>query len=153
MTIDNASQPFWQRKTLKEMTLQEWERLCDRCGRCCLHKLEDEEDGEVYYTAVGCRLLDTQTGHCLNYKKRKQLVPGCTVLTLQRVDEFHWLPQTCAYRLLSENKPLYDWHPLLSGTFSSVHEAGISIHGWVHSEKEVPEDEWEDHIIPHEMIS
>ena len=147
-----TAKPFWETKTLAEMTAGEWESLCDRCGRCCLHKLEDEDTDAVYYTSVACKLLDTTSCQCQDYPNRKDIVPECTVLTLKDVELFHWLPETCAYRLVSERKPLFDWHPLVSGSGASVHQAGISVQGWVHSENDIAEDDLEDYIIPHCMI-
>lgn len=151
-TSSNTAPRFWESKTLAQMSANEWEQLCDRCGRCCLHKLEDEDDGEVYYTAVGCKLLNVESCNCTHYAERKQHVPDCTVLTLAMVDEFHWLPVTCAYRLLHEGKPLNDWHPLISGNDQSVLEAAISVRGWVYSEQDVNLNELEDYLIPHTMV-
>ncbi len=139
---------FWERKPLQKMTPREWEALCDGCGKCCLNKLEDEDSGEVALTRVACRLLDDETCRCTQYDIRHQFVPECIVLRPQNIDEHaYWLPQTCAYRLLWEGKPLYDWHPLLSGSPDSVHAAGVSVQGLTVSEFETPEDEWEDYII------
>ena len=147
-----TAKPFWETKALSEMTTAEWESLCDRCGRCCLHKLEDEDTDDVYYTSVACKLLDTSSCKCKDYPNRKDIVPECTVLTLKDVELFHWLPETCAYRLISERKPLFSWHPLVSGSDESVHQASISVKGWVHSENDIAEDDFEDYIIPHTMI-
>jgi len=139
---------YWERVPLKKMNAREWEALCDGCGRCCLNKLEDEETGEVALTRVACRLLDSETCRCGNYPIRKQLVPECVVLDLETLPRIaYWLPATCAYKLLHEGRPLYDWHPLISGTAESVHAAGISVQGWTVPEFEVTEEEWEDHII------
>jgi hypothetical protein len=142
---------FWERLPLNEMTPAEWEALCDGCGRCCAIKLEDAETGEVHYTDVACRLFDPETCRCGNYAHRAHLVPGCVVLTPGRLPRVAgWLPRTCAYRLLHEGKPLYDWHPLVSGDPESVHRAGISLRGRVVAEYEVFEDELENHIIDEE---
>jgi uncharacterized cysteine cluster protein YcgN (CxxCxxCC family) len=127
---------FWETTRLIDMDAAQWESLCDGCGKCCLHKLEDEDTGEVYVCNVACRLLDVETCQCRDYANRKQRVPDCTVLTLRRIEEFHWLPETCAYRLLAEGKPLFDWHPLISGDPSTVHSAGISVCGHVLSEED-----------------
>lgn len=119
------------------MTKAEWESLCDGCGKCCLHKLEDEDSGRVYVCNVACRLLDVETCRCRDYQHRKQQVPDCTVVSMENIGRFHWLPQTCAYRLLAEGRDLYDWHYLVSGNRNTVHEVGISISGRVLAEEEV----------------
>ncbi len=138
---------FWERKTLKEMNAEEWESLCDGCGQCCLHKLEDEDTGDVYYTCVACRYLDTQKGGCKAYDDRLELVPECLNLTPEDVDEVHWLPKTCAYRLVAEGKPLYDWHPLISTKKDSVVKAGVSVTGRVYEEQKIPLGDLEDYIV------
>ncbi|AWF80052.1 YcgN family cysteine cluster protein [Microbulbifer sp. A4B17] len=142
-----AQEPFWRRKTLEQMNRSEWEQLCDGCGRCCLHSLEDEDTGEVYLTNVACRLLDTHSCQCSKYSQRKAHVPGCIQLRIEDIAEFDWLPLTCAYRSLAEGRPLADWHPLVSGDPESVHRAGISVHGRVVSEESVHPDDMEDHIV------
>lgn len=139
---------FWERIPLAKMTKEEWEALCDGCGRCCLNKLEDPDTHEIAYTRVACRLLDDTTCRCGNYEIRKTLVPECVVLTPDTIgDAAYWMPRTCAYRLLHEGKPLYPWHPLISGTPHSVHDVGVSVQGWTVPEYEVPEEDWEDYII------
>ena len=138
--------PFWQQKTLAEMTTAEWESLCDGCAKCCLHKLEDEDSGEVFYTEVACRYMDDSC-RCREYPQRDRLVPDCISLRPEDVAEFHWLPATCAYRLVAEGKPLADWHPLVSGNADSVHRAGISIRGRALSEEFVRPESYEEHII------
>jgi uncharacterized cysteine cluster protein YcgN (CxxCxxCC family) len=138
---------FWERKTLQELSQQEWESLCDGCGKCCLHKLEDEDTDEVYYTCVACRYLDTENGGCRQYKQRLELVPECINLKPEDVENFHWLPSTCAYRLVAEGQPLPDWHPLISGRADSVHRAGISVKGRVYREQDVDVEDLEDYIV------
>jgi len=118
---------FWEDKTLAEMSRAEWESLCDACGKCCLHKLEDEDSGEVYYCNVVCKLFDMENTCCTDYPNRAVRVPDCVVLTVENIPQFGWMPKTCAYRLLSEGKPLPKWHPLLSGDRDSVYRAGHSV--------------------------
>lgn len=132
----SKARPFWEIKSLSDMTVDEWEALCDGCGKCCLHKLEDLNTHKVHYTHVACRLLDTKTIHCTNYVRRKHLVPDCLQLSPDNITLYKWLPKTCAYRLLAEGKPLYNWHPLISGRSETVHEAGISVKGKCISERE-----------------
>ena len=119
--------PFWLTKTLEQMTVTEWESLCDGCGKCCLHKLEDEDTGEVYGTCVACRLLDLETVRCKNYPERVRFVPDCIVLDAKQTDVFRWLPESCGYRRAHEGKDLPDWHPLKTGRADSVHDAGRSV--------------------------
>ncbi|WP_146588380.1 YcgN family cysteine cluster protein [Puniceibacterium confluentis] len=139
---------FWEKKKLTQMSAEEWEALCDGCGKCCLNKLEDEDTGQVELTRVACRLFDDTTCRCAQYPIRHQFVPECIVLKPGNIDTHaYWMPQTCAYRLLWEGKPLFDWHPLISGTPESVHAAGVSMQHRTVAEFEVNEDDWEDHII------
>lgn len=138
--------PFWETKTLEEMSFEEWESLCDGCARCCLQKLEDEDTGDIYYTQIVCKLMDQETCRCTEYERRSELVPTCITLTPEKTRELNWMPDTCAYRLLAEGKPLYDWHPLISGTTETVIFEGISVKDQVISEDEVPEEDWEAYI-------
>lgn len=143
---------FWERIKLRSLSPQEWEALCDGCGKCCLNKLEDADTGEVVFTRVACRLLDDETCRCAHYDNRKVIVPECVVLSPSNIAEIaYWMPATCAYRLLWEGKPLYDWHPLVSGDPDSVHRAGISVKGWTVPEFDVPVEDWEDHVIEEEL--
>ncbi len=139
---------FWETVPLRKMTQAEWEALCDGCGKCCLNKLEYDDTGEVAFTRVACRLLDCDTCRCSQYATRRDFVPECVQLTPARLDKVaYWLPRTCAYKLLHEGKPLYPWHPLISGDPATVHAAGVSVRGWAISELTVDEDDWDDHVI------
>jgi len=136
--------PFWKTKTLDEMTREEWESLCDGCGRCCLHKLRDDDTGVIAWTNVACRLLDTQTCQCSDYKHRRRRVPDCVRLTPEALAEIDWLPPSCAYRRLGEGRDLAWWHPLVSGDPETVHSAGISVRGRAIDERTA--GALEDHI-------
>ncbi len=139
--------PFWQRKSLGEMTAGEWESLCDGCARCCLVKLQDVAADTTEYTDVACRLLDSATCRCTNYANRKAVVPDCVVLTADSIADLEWMPSTCAYRLIAEGRDLQWWHPLISGDPETVHQAGVSVRHRVLSETEVDEDALEDRIV------
>lgn len=136
---------FWRDKSLKEMTPAEWESLCDGCGRCCLHKLQFEDTGEISYTNVACRLLDLKSCRCKKYEQRQRFVPDCVALTPEAVESLTWLPSTCAYRLVAEGKDLYWWHPLMTGDPNSVHDAGISVRRRAIAERGA--GDLEDHIV------
>ena len=145
---DGLSPEFWKHKPLKSLTSEEWESLCDGCGKCCLNKLEDEDTGEVALTRIACRLLDDQSCKCGQYPIRHQFIPDCIVLKPSNIDEnAYWMPKTCAYRLLWSGQPLFDWHPLISGNPETVHIANISVRGMTLSEFDINEEDWEDHII------
>ena len=145
--------PFYERKTLSEMTLEEWESLCDGCGQCCVVLLADDEDEDtVWRTDLGCKLLDLKTVRCSDYANRHRKVPGCVKLRPDNIQALGWMPETCAYRLIHEGKPLFDWHPLKSGEAQSVQRAGVSVKGALVSETAVHEDDFEDHIIAMQCI-
>ena len=142
-----SEQPFWQQKTLDDMSDAEWESLCDGCGQCCLHKLMDEDTDEIYFTNVACRQLNIKTCQCRNYARRFEYEPDCIKLTRENLPTFEWLPPTCAYRLVSEGKDLPLWHHLVCGDPDAVHHERISQSGRMLSEGSVPEDDWEDYLI------
>ena len=138
---------FWKSGSLEKMSHEEWEALCDGCGRCCLHKLEDVDTGLLFYTNVACRLLDERECRCSDYAARRTLVKDCLLLSPNDTAAFDWLPQTCAYRRLSNGMDLEWWHPLVSGDPDTVHQAGISVRGRTVNETDVPVDRLEEHII------
>lgn len=143
-----APKPFWERKTLAQMTAHEWESLCDGCGRCCVIKYQDEDTGEIHPTAVACRLLDSNTCRCRRYQERHQLVPECLRLDPDLVRRYDFLPTSCAYRRVAEGRPLAWWHPLVSGNAQSVVDAGVSVRGTVVSEQAVhPDEPLQSHIV------
>ncbi len=123
--------PFWQTKTLAEMTRAEWESLCDGCGRCCLHKIRwadaNGAEGALDHTNVACKLLDTHSCRCTDYANRHATVPDCTRLTAENVPKLDWLPVSCAYRRLAAGKDLQWWHHLVSGDRDLVHRIGASV--------------------------
>ncbi len=140
----NRQTPFWE-KPLRALDSGEWEALCDGCGRCCTHKLEDEETGELYATNVACRLLDRRNGRCLDYGNRKKLVADCVKLDRNNLGGLDWLPESCAYRLRAAGEPLREWHYLISGDRETVHLAGQSTRGWTISEDDAGELEY--HVV------
>ncbi|WP_440995483.1 YcgN family cysteine cluster protein [Arhodomonas sp. SL1] len=144
------ARPFWERKRLEELSTEEWEALCDGCGKCCVHKLEDP-DGEYAFTRAACRLLDTDTGLCRDYPHRHREVPDCITLTPPRVRSFGWLPRSCAYRRLDEGRGLAWWHPLVSGDPESVHWAGMSIRGRVVNERYLAHDVALEELIAEDL--
>lgn len=139
---------FWRNTDLSDMSKPEWEALCDGCGKCCLLKLEDEDTEAIAYTNIACRLFDDKTCSCGNYALRKQMVAGCVVLTPENIDRnAHWMPSTCAYRLLHEGKRLPKWHPLITGDPASTGHSGNSVAGKTIPEYDVEEEDYEDHIV------
>jgi uncharacterized cysteine cluster protein YcgN (CxxCxxCC family) len=137
----NANRAFWE-KPLESLDRGEWEALCDGCGRCCLHKLEDDETGELHATNVACKLLDRHKGRCTSYATRKKHVADCVTLDRTKLDTLEWLPSSCAYRLRAAGEPLPEWHYLVSGDRESVHRAGQSTRGWTVSEVDAGELEY-----------
>lgn len=137
---------FWEDKTLAEMSTEEWEALCDGCGRCCLMKLEDEDTGDIYVSDVRCQLLDGETCKCTDYPNRQARVPDCIKLTLDNVTKIDWIPVTCAYRRIAEGKGLAWWHPLVSGDPETVAQVGVSVRGRTVNELDVKPGEWEEHV-------
>lgn len=144
--LTKAQQPFWKTKTLEEMSKQEWESLCDGCGRCCLVKLEDEDE-EIHLTRLSCRLLNVKSCRCTKYPQRFEHMSDCVDLTLDKIGKIKWLPQSCAYRRLQEGRDLAWWHPLVSGDPQTVHEAGISVRSFAMSEARVKEENYLRYII------
>jgi uncharacterized cysteine cluster protein YcgN (CxxCxxCC family) len=140
---------FWEEKSLRAMTRDEWESLCDGCGKCCLNKLEDEVTGEIFPTNVACKLLNRREGTCRDYKNRRTYVPDCVRLTPAKLEQLEWLPSTCAYRLLAHGEPLPEWHYLIRGSRETVHQAGISVRGWTVSEEDA--GDLEHHIVDREL--
>ncbi|MDC9729509.1 MAG: YcgN family cysteine cluster protein [Methyloprofundus sp.] len=136
---------FWESKKLSEMSTKEWESLCDGCAKCCLNKLEDEDTEEIFFTRVVCDLIDLESCQCTKYQERTTLVPECINLTQHDFSEYTWLPDTCAYKLLSDGKTLPSWHPLITGSRESVFNVGASIRSFAIKESQV--DDLEDHII------
>jgi uncharacterized cysteine cluster protein YcgN (CxxCxxCC family) len=140
---------FWDDLPLDQLDRAQWEALCDGCGKCCVHKLEDDETGELHPTNVACKLLDRRSGQCSDYRHRHAFVPECVRLTPRLVREIEWLPATCAYRLRGDGKPLPDWHYLVSGDRDAVHRAGESVRGWTVSETDVVD--FEHHLIERDL--
>lgn len=147
MALSEKLNRFWEEKKLAELTAEEWESLCDGCAKCCLHKIEDIDSGEVYYTNVACRLLDLNTCRCSDYANRSRLVPDCLRLSADQVGQLSWLPESCAYRRVAEGRPLAWWHPLVSGDSATVRQVGVAVCGKVVAEEEVDLDDLEDMVV------
>ncbi|GIU14410.1 UPF0260 protein [Shewanella sp. MBTL60-007] len=139
------SMAFWNEKTLAQMSTQEWESLCDGCGKCCLNKLIDDETEELYYTNAACQLLDNKAGHCKSYEQRFKFVPSCTKVTVDNIESLTWLPDSCAYRRLFMGRELPSWHPLRTGSKEAMILAGMSVAGKVTCETKIRDIE--DHIV------
>lgn len=147
MEGNRMSEPFWKRKSFEQMSQDEWESLCDGCARCCLNKLEDWDTGEIYWTEIACSLLNIHSCRCSDYDNRASLMPDCIQLTPEKIKTLTWLPPTCGYRLVLEGKDLPHWHPLISGTQKSVHDAGISVRARAIPEKNHTPQDFENHIV------
>jgi uncharacterized cysteine cluster protein YcgN (CxxCxxCC family) len=139
--------PFWKTKNMAEMSHDEWESLCDGCGKCCCIRLEDEDTGQVYITDVACKLFNPATCQCGDYANRSAKVPDCVTLTPVNVDQLHWMPQTCAYRLIAQGEDLPEYHHLKTGSRDSIHAAGMSVQDDVTSEIFVDEEEIPTRIV------
>ena len=138
---------FWSKKKLHEMNEEEWESLCDGCARCCLHKFEEVQTKNFFYTSVVCRYLEQSSCSCSEYSRRQKLVSTCVKMTSDNLETLKWMPSTCAYRKISEGKPLDWWHHLISGSRETVHEAGISVKEKCVSELHVHADDIEDQKV------
>ncbi len=138
--------PFWEEKKLSEMTDEQWESLCDGCGKCCLHKYIDDETDVLYFTKIACNMLDKKTASCNDYANRLNLDEGCTSLLRSQLTNLHWLPETCSYRLIDQGMPLPRWHPLLTGSKKAMHEAHASVCS-MDIVYLIEVQDWEDHII------
>jgi len=147
MAESNPESRFWEDKSLAQMTSQEWESLCDGCAKCCLHKLQDEDTDDIYYTSVACAKLDLETCRCSVYQERLKHVPDCLDLIQEDLSQLDWLPESCAYRCIAEGRTLPDWHHLVSGNRDTVHQMGMSVKNRAVSEDDVSEDELELYII------
>lgn len=140
---------FWEDKPLSRMDRAEWEALCDGCGKCCVHKLEDEETGELLPTNVACRMLDRATARCADYKHRHAYVPECVRLTPARLRAIDWLPSSCAYRIVADGEPLPPWHHLVCGDREEIHRMGMSVRGWTISEDDA--GDLEHHLVDRDL--
>jgi len=139
--------PFWKSKSMTEMSTEEWESLCDGCGKCCCLRMEDEDTAAIYVTDISCKLFNRETCRCGDYENRVKQVPDCVQLTPENAGALAWMPQTCAYRLIANGKDLYDWHHLVSGSRQTIHDAGMSVQNATYSEIDIPEKDQIKHIV------
>jgi uncharacterized protein len=147
--MGEVTRRFWEDTPLEQLDRAQWEALCDGCGKCCIHKLEDEDTGELLATNVACRMLDRREGRCKDYRNRRAYVPECVRLTMSNVREIEWLPSTCAYRLRAAGEPLPEWHYLVCGDTEAVHRAGESTRGWTISEDDA--GDFEFHVVDRKL--
>ena len=145
--VGDENAPFWKTKALEELSPGEWESLCDGCARCCLVKLEDEDTSEVHLTRLSCSMLNVGTCRCRDYPNRFAKMPDCINIDVEKVRTLTWLPETCGYRVVAEGRDLAWWHPLVSGSPETVHQAGISVRSLAMNEKRVKEDNYWRYII------
>lgn len=143
--LDKFEPEFWKHKKLEDMSKEEWELLCDGCGKCCLNKMEFK--GKIHFTNVRCRFLDCKSCLCQVYNNRFAAMSDCRDIDLAAVREKpRWLPKTCAYWLLDNGYDLPDWHPLITKKAASVHLAGQSLQNRkLINETEVTD--FEDYIV------
>lgn len=147
LIVASDTEPFWRTKTLEEMTRTAWESLCDGCARCCLVKLEDEDTSAIHLTRLSCRLLSVRTCRCTQYEQRFEKMADCIEITPEKTKSISWLPVSCAYRRIAEGRGLAWWHPLVSGTQETVHQAGISVRSFAMTEARVKEHNYVRYII------
>lgn len=145
--IAKRYEPFWKTTPLEQMSQAEWESICDGCGKCCLQKLQDDETEEVFYTNLSCHQLNIASCQCKVYDTRQEKVSTCITLTADQIDEFHWLPDTCSYRVLHETKELPNWHPLVVGSDKEMLRQGLTVRHYAVNENTVDEEDWDTHII------
>ena len=138
---------FWETKNLIDMNENEWESLCDKCGKCCVIKLEDLDTQKVHYTNISCKLLCEKSASCKDYENRKSIVPDCIILSPDNLKDLKWMPKTCAYKLLNEGKNLPYWHPLLSGNDKEIVNSGNSVKNRVTNENEIKIKNLPDYIF------
>ncbi len=151
---ERAIAALWQETPLAALPEEEWERLCDRCGLCCLNKLEDEESGEIFLTRIACPLYDATGRRCRDYEQRTSRIDGCLSLRAGPIERVEWLPESCAYRLIAEGRQLADWHPLNSGNQLSVVEAGVAVSpDELVDEGTIEEEEWPEYLLERETAA
>lgn len=110
-----AKAKLLRNKNPDQLNEEEWESLCNRCGACCLHKIQDVDTGDIYITSVLCEFYDLKSGKCSVYDNRFHVNPGCIKLTPGNIAELSWLPNCCNYRQIYEKRPLLKPHFFVSG--------------------------------------
>ena len=69
---------------------------------CLISVVRNRPAGENMYKGG---FSDEEKMCCSVYDKRCELVPACLKLSPDNVDKLAWMPKTCAYRELFENRP------------------------------------------------
>lgn len=141
---------FWERYTLAELNAKEWEALCDGCGQCCLVRHVDEQQVKVFN--ISCELLDVDTSRCGDYQQRLTKVAHCHPLTAENVPDYHWLPESCAYRRIYRGEPLANWHPLLTGCKQKMRQLGITVSASALPNSQVPRHHRNRYLIKTKIL-
>ncbi|MFT2111584.1 YcgN family cysteine cluster protein [Marinomonas sp. 2405UD68-3] len=145
--IAKRYEPFWKTTKLEDMTSDEWESICDGCGKCCLQKIEDTDTQEIFFTRLSCAQLNIKTCQCSVYSTRQEVVPNCITLTPDSIDQFKWLPDSCSYRVLQSTGELPNWHPLIVGSQKEMVLQGLTVTKYAENETTVDEEDWDLHVI------
>lgn len=118
---------YFYEKPLRELTDEEWEQICMKCGKCCMCKYS--EGDVIHFSNQMCRFFDIKKGTCSCYSERFKIAESeCKKVSMELLEtEIDLLPPSCAYRRLYEGRGLPEYHPLLTGNPKSAIEAGQTV--------------------------